>query len=192
MLLINIFAALWALVCCGIGWLVMRGKPDRRATVSGACLVLLGVGGGWFIHGTDQQRRGETLFEVMAEGSMGVVAGAPAPVRQLQFVVEHPDAEHTLMVAPSAFRAPEPTGDAELSFQLRSPDGITVVEETRAYAVRRPSRSRASWEASYHPFVPTSEGTYTLTVVLLTADVPHVHIRVEDPEKTDGKRIPRW
>ncbi len=192
MLLITVLAASWALLFCGIGWWVMRGKPDRRAKVSGFCLVILGLGGGWFIDGTDQQLRGETLFEVMAEGSVGVVAGAPAPVRQLQFVVEHPKVEHTLMVSPSAYRAAEPTGDAELSFQLRSPDGIVVVEEQRVYAVRYPSRSRPEWQASYHPFVPKSAGTYTLEVVLLTVDVPHVHIRVADPQKTDGKRIRGW
>lgn len=192
MLLMTFFAALWASLCCGFGWLVMRNKADRRATVSGSCLVILGLGGGWFIYGNDQQRRGETLFEAMAEGSVGVVAGAPAPVRQLQFVVEHPNVQHTLMVAPSAFRAAEPTGDAELSFQLKSPDGTTVIEAQRVYAVRRPSRSRAGWEATYHPFIPTAAGTYTLVLVLLTVDVPHVHVRVEDPEKTNGKRIPGW
>jgi hypothetical protein len=187
---VTYFALFIALLGCGLGWLTVRGNPLVRAKLIGAGFAAMGLGGGWFIYSTDQQLRGETLYEVMAEGSMGAAVNAPAPVRQLEFVVEHPGVEHTLMISPSSYRAADPTGAAELSFELKDPDGNRVLGEKRVYEVRSSGRSSSDWDASYHRFVPSKSGTYVLELVILTVDVPQVHIRVADPEKTDGQRIP--
>lgn len=186
----TLFALFIALLGCTLGWYIARGNADRRAKIIGCCFAVFGLTGGWFIYSTDQQLRGQTLFEVMAEGSVGIVAGSPAPTRHLEFTVEHPGIEHTLMVSPSSFRAADPTGDAELSFQLNNPDGTRILGETRKYAVRSSGRRGADWEASYHPFVPATAGRYSLDLVILTVDVPQVHVRVADPAKTDGTRVP--
>lgn len=176
----------------GLGWLVARQSPGPKAKVLGWAFAGLGILAGWWIYSTDQQMRRETLFEVMAEGSQGAKVGAPAPVRTLEFTVEHPGVGHTLMVSPSSYGA-SATGDAELSFRLLDPQGEEVVADQRVYPVLSGTRgSKADWVAAYFPFTPGQTGKYTLLLTILTVDVPRVHVRVADPENTDGVRIPGY
>ena len=47
-------------------------------------------------------------------------------------------------------------------------------------------------EGGLSAFVPTSTGPHRLTLVIITVDVPYVKVRIEDPEKTDGRRAPGY
>lgn len=188
MTLLSIFVALFG---CGLGGLMVRGQRDIKAWIAASLFAGGGILGGWWIYSNDQQMRRETLFEVMAEGSEGVRAGDSAPVRRLEFTVEHSGVGHTLMVSPSSYDAASPSGNAELSFQLTDPEGHVLVKDQRVYGVRGASKgSRADWEAAYFDFLPTRAGKHTLELTLLTVDIPHIHVRVVDPENTDGVRIP--
>jgi hypothetical protein len=190
MLAMTLLAAFVALCGCGLGWLMVRGNPDRRAWILGCTFAGLGLLAGWWIYSTDQRQRRETLYEVMAEGSVGIPVGVQAPVRRLEFLVKHPQVEHTLMIKPSSYRAGSPSGSAELSFRLLDPEGQTLIEDKRVYAVRSGGRSAADWEGAYFPFRPAKTGQHVLEVTILTVGIPHLHIRVADPANTDGVRIP--
>jgi hypothetical protein len=190
MLAMTLLAAAMALFGLGLAWLMLRQDRSRRAWIWAALFAISGLAAGWFIYSTDQRQRAQTLFEIMAEGSAGVKAGEAAPVRQLEFIVEHPGIGHTLMVSPSAYGESSPSGDAELAFRLLDPDGKEIIKDQQVYGVRYPSKGKADWNASYFPFVPTKTGKHRLEVTILTVDVPHIHIRIEDPDNTDGVRIP--
>lgn len=188
MTLLAIFVALFG---CGMGALMLRGQRDAKAWVAASLFAGGGILAGWWVYSTDQQQRRETLYEVMTEGSEGLTIGQKAPVLNLEFEVEHPGVGHTLMVSPSAHNAPAPTGNAELSFELKDPEGRVLVKDQRVYGVRGATKgSRADWGAAYFDFLPTRPGKHTLVLTILTVGVPHVHVRVVDPENTDGVRIP--
>jgi hypothetical protein len=188
MTLLSICVALFGI---GIGGLMLRQDSGRKGQIVGTLFAIAGILAGWWIYSTDRQMRRETLFEVMAEGSEGAKVGAPAPLRTLEFNVKHPGVGHTLMVSPSSYMASSPSGEVELSFQLLDPEGKELLQNKRTYAVRSGTRgSKADWEAAYFPFTPAQAGKHTLALTILTVDVPHVHVRVVDPENTDGVRIP--
>lgn len=44
----------------------------------------------------------------------------------------------------------------------------------------------------YLAFTPTAAGPHTLTLRLLTADIPAIHVRIAEPLKTDGQRMPGY
>lgn len=185
MTVLAVFVALF-----GIGMGALTGRSNR---LLGVVFALGGLAAGWFIYSTDSTMRRQTLFEAMAEGSTGVAVGAEAPVRRLTFDVEHPGTEHTLMVAPSMPPPHSPGGPVDVETRLFDPQGKLLVEDARTYQVRGSGRnSRPDWEAASFPFTPAQAGTHTLELTLLTVDIPRVHLRVEDPLKTDGQRIPGY
>jgi hypothetical protein len=174
-----------------LGWLLARHKPETRGWGAGWVCAVLGMLAGYWIYASDQQMRRETLFEVMAQGSEGVQVGQPAPLRQLEFNVKHPGVGHTLMVSPSSYKVAAPAGDVEISFRLLDPQGRELLQDQRTYEVRAGGRGRkGDWQAAYFPFTPEQAGPHTLELVLLTVGIPQVHVRVVDPENTDGERIP--
>lgn len=167
----------------------------RSQTLSswlGAILfVVFGVGGGWWTYATDQQLRRETLFEVMAPGSIGLEAGTAAPVREFAVEVEHPGVEHDLLIAPFASVSSPPRGDVELSVTLLDPQKAIVLEDRSTYTAYAATESdKADWDAHTLTFTPTQKGTHQLRLTILSVGIPQIHLRVADPQKTDGKRIP--
>jgi hypothetical protein len=133
-----------------------------------------------------------TLFEVDAPGSVGVAVGDPPPVRTYVVVVEHPGVEHELLVAPLIDLADAP-GPAELHVRLDDGAGRPLLDEPLVLAVDCSGRSFyctwASWTGS---FVPQAATVHRLRVTVRTVEVPEVHLRIEDPEKTDGVRAPGY
>jgi len=171
-----------------MGWLCLR---HSKGVFSALAFVVGGTVAAWFTYASDRDLRVQTLFEVMAPGSQGVRVGADAPVRILEFGVEHPATEHKLMVAPHTPKSP--IGDVELHFQLIDPAGTVLLSDQNTYRVRGGTRnSRSQWEPRYFSFTPTQGGKHRLKLTILTTEVPQIHVRVGDPLKTDGKRIPGY
>jgi hypothetical protein len=134
-----------------------------------------------------------TLFEVDAQGSLGVQIGAPAPVREYEVVVEHPGVEHELLVSPTFGDTwDDPEGAVELHVQLVDPVGRTLVDQPLLLEPECRRTSGCAWQAWTAPFTPTSAAAQRLEVTVLTVDVPAVHLLVTDPEKTDGERAPGY
>ncbi len=188
MTLLAIGSALFGLL---MAWLVVRHKQGPAGRAQALLFLVGGVLAGVYIFTTDRAMRAETLFEAMVEGSNGVAAGEPAPVRELVFEVEHHDVEHSLLIAPRSEALEAPQGEVELQFTLLGPDGELILEDQSLYSVRGGNqRTRRNWQSKTFPFRPQSIGPHTLNLVILTTDIPEVHIRVADPLKTDGERIP--
>lgn len=191
---------LLVLVGCGAGFAALAVYAQVRGTgrvgdvawgVPVGILVvctLFGLGAYWLDSGIART----TLFEVDAEGSLGVRAGAPAPVLAYDVPVEHPGVEHELFVSPTLGDTwGDPERAVELHVRLHDPAGRTLVDQP---LVLEPEcgRSRCGWESWTAPFTPTSAAAHRLEVTVLTVDVPVVHLLVTDPEKTDGERAPGY
>lgn len=149
---------------------------------------------GWGAYALNSVNARTTLFEVVAEGSRGVRLDDPAaPVRFFDVVVEHPGVEHTVLVDPVV--ETEVTEDAgapvELIVRLDGPGGQSYIDEWLYHEVEC-RRSSCSWEPWYGAFTPVSTGVHRLAVTVVTVEVPKVHVRVEDPEKSDGVRAPGY
>jgi len=141
-------------------------------------------GGGAYLLDSDLAE--QTLFEVVADGS-----AAEPVVREFEVVVEHPGVVHDLLVAPNR------PDDAEVPIDLH----VTVADAAGRSLLDRPlhlevdcgGRSAyCEWDAWYGEFTPLAVGAHRLTVSVLSPDVPTVHVRVGDPEKTDGVRAPGY
>ncbi len=176
-----------------MGFLMYRHRGGMAGILSALAFALGGVVAGWFIYTTDRDMRAHTLFEVLGEGSLGAVVGEEAPRHTYEFTIEHPGVEHSLMVAPTATPTNIPGGPVELQFSLTDESGQVVVEDRGTYRLEGGGRQRRTqWEARHFPFTPPRVERYRLEVVILTAEIPAVHLRVEDPLKTDGHRIPGY
>jgi hypothetical protein len=151
--------------------------------------ALLGVGA----YRLDSGIARTTLFEIDAEGSLGVPVGAPAPVRGYDVPVEHPGVQHELLVSPTLAGSGGTADNAvELRVQLVDPDGRVLVDQPLLLEPECRRTSGCGWQDWTAPFTPTAAAAHRLEVTVLTVDVPAVHLLVTDPEKTDGKRAPGY
>lgn len=174
---------------------IRRNPAQRRRTqITALCFLLFGAGFGYLAFSIDNQMRIVTLHEVMVEGNSGLSAGAPAPTRTIDFTVEHPGTEHELFISPTSDLTHLPQSDAEVRLSLEGPSGqILVSERTEIFGMRMMTRNqRADWNGKSFPFTPTVAGPHTVRVTPLTAGIPRIQVRVEDPLKRDGKRMPGY
>jgi hypothetical protein len=191
------------LVCaaCGVGFAALAvygqvsGGERLRSVhwgVPAAIVVfclLFGVGA----YAIDNSTARTTLFEIDAEGSLGVPVGAQAPVRQFDLRVEHPGVEHTLFVSPTlGDTGGDPEGVVELHVWLAAPDGRVLVDEALQLAPECRRTSGCGWEDWTARFTPATAQVHLLAVTVVSVDVPAVHVLVTDPEKTDGERAPGY
>ena len=79
--------------------------------------------------------------------------------------------------------------EVRLEATLAQGDARPLLSEELIFA---PRYREATWRAAYHSFTPVAPGPHTLTLRLLTPDIPAVHVRIADPLKTDGQRIPGY
>lgn len=167
-----------------------------RATPAKARLVAAGfaVGGLAFaVWGglVDYGQRAVTLVEVALEGSAGLSPGAAPPVRELPFTVEHPGVEHTLHFRP----LDGPLGVSETAVvrvELRDAAGATLLSVEEPFEPRAQESGADRWGSAYARFTPREGGPHTLLVTPVTPGIPRVHVRIEDPLKRDGERMPGY
>ncbi|HXE73994.1 MAG TPA: hypothetical protein VNO81_15140 [Candidatus Nitrosotenuis sp.] len=184
-LLVAILLAAWG------GWCFGRrsGENPLKMAFLAAGLLVGGALSAWWAWETDASMRRQTLFEVLAPGSSGVAAGIPGPLREMEFSVEHPGVEHDLLVAPVG----SPGGPVSIEVELVDPQGRVLLDQTPTFEVRSRGRARNSeWQAWYGRFTPGVAGPHRLRLTLLREGIPQVHVRVGDPLKTDGHRIPGY
>jgi len=130
---------------------------------------------------------GKTLFEAEVPGS-----GAAVPsVLEWEIPVEHPGAGHELGVYLNSDRNVETPADVRV--QLGDSLGRMLIDDERTLEPRCDGKSwDCTWDGYSAEFTPPAGGELRLTVTVLTPDVPTVHVRVGDEEKTDGQRIPGY
>jgi hypothetical protein len=128
----------------------------------------------------------KTLFEAEVPGSTVAV---PA-VLEWEIPVEHPGALHELGVYPNSDR--DVDTPAAVHVQLADPVGRVLIDRTEELEPRCDDSHICDWDGYSSEFRPGAGGDLRLTVTVLTPDVPTVHVRVGDEEKTDGRRIPGY
>lgn len=173
-------------------WIALTRQPVPCRGILASSMLAAGIAlgaVGWWSSGSLER---ETLFEVIAEGTLGLSVGAPAPERRFVFDVEHAGTEHTLHVYPEI---PAPSvrwarGEATVRVRVLAPDGTALVADERVHSARARG---LQWHSERYPFVPTVAGPHTLVLVVLTAEIPAVHARIVDPlGDYEGRRAPGY
>lgn len=91
------------------------------------------------------------------------------------------DVEGSSATVPDAIRFDIPVEHAGVAHKL--------LDESAALQPRCDSELEdCTWDSFSRMFTPATTGRYTLVVTLLASDVPDLHVRVEDPERSDGHR----
>lgn len=141
---------------------------------------------GGFFYLIDSDVAEETLYEIVADGP-----GAAVPsTTDFPFVVEHPTAQHDLMVAPES--SEKITTPIRVHVRMTGPDGRSLIDEEQLLDVRCPPEEPCEWYTASKEFVPGRAGPHDLAVTVLSPGVTSVHVRVGDADKTDGQRIPGY
>ena len=186
-----------------LAWVVADRHPEvardpamrRKTRIAAVGLLVLGVLFGGLAYSVDNNMRVTTLHEEMVEGSASAsTADGSAPERVVAFSVEHPGVAHDLFLSPTADSSQTPDADAEVAFSLHGPGGEALLPERSVrFAVRPETRnSRADWDGRSYPFTPTAAGPHEVRVRTLTPGVPRVQVRIADPLKRDGERMPGY
>lgn len=180
-------------VACGVlfGGLAVyeqaRRMPWRQVSAKVPIWVFLGctvMGGSFSL--IDSDVAGQTLFEIVADGP-----GASVPATtDFPLVVEHPTAEHDLMVAPESSETV--TAPIRVHVRMTGPDGRSLIDEQSVLDVRCPSDEPCEWYTFSRDLIPGRAGPYDLAVTVLSPGVTSLHVRVGDAEKTDGERVPGY
>jgi hypothetical protein len=182
-------------VLAAVGTAITMRSETRRFRRVAVPLGLLAGGSAfaWFAFTINRQMEVTTLHEAMLEGSSDVKQGQPAPVRQTSFDVEHPGVEHELFYSPSGGSE---DFTAEVAVKLLDPAGEVMLQEQHAFIPERSGRGRRfdplRWQGRTLSFRPKQQGTYRVLVTPLTIGVQGIHVRIADPEKTDGQRMPGY
>jgi hypothetical protein len=164
-----------------------QGAPfGRRYWTVPAWLLLGGVAFGAAAFLLDSGVAEKTLFEAEVPGS----TDATPAVLEWDIPVEHPGALHELGVYPNSDR--DVDAPADVRVQLVDPVGRVLIDRTEALQPRCDTNHFCDWDGYSAEFTPAAGGDLRLTVTVLTPDVPTVHVRVGDEQKTDGHRIPGY
>jgi len=183
------------LLFAGGAWLVARRTPRRRERrpihLKMAFLIVCGVAFAGYALWVDSGQRRTTLHEVILDGAPAEDFVDGEAVRRIEFVVEHPHVEHDLMIGPMHHT---PT-TRRANFEVRLKATVAQADAALLFSkelIFTPRYHEATWHAAYCAFTPTAAGPHTLTLRLLTPDIPAVHVRIGDPLKTDGQRPPGY
>jgi hypothetical protein len=194
-LLLAAFVFALALLCA---WAVVHfgrkaGQSPGKLRALAIAFVLGGVLCSAFAYWVDAGQRRVTLFEALLPGTE---ASAVPVTRGASFEVEHAGVEHQLTLLPKPGFGQNAGRPVSATVLLRLDDGERLVAERVSFATRRETSTgghmRTLWEDRTWRFVPPRAGTATLEVVLETAGVHELFVRVEDPEKHDGERAPGY
>ena len=182
------------LLAAGAAWWAARRGPlrQRRSTYWKMwLLVACGVVFSSYAFWADSQLRQTTLHEVILDGADAEMPPGGQVVRQVEFVVAHPQVEHDLMICPM-YRGPtiqRADFEVKLAATLARNGDAPMLDDEYTFAPRFQDKN---WRAEYLSFTPQAAGPHTLTLRLLTPGIPAVHVRVADPLNTVGERAPGY
>lgn len=184
------------IVWCDFHFGRRQGMEERRLRRRAVVVIVIGVCLAAFI--TFFLRLAEreaqmTLFETACDGNPGVQVGGPVVMRRLEFQVEHPGVEHRLHVQPTG--SPDPRSGVEMRLALKDSGGAVLLERSHVFEVHRVGgrgNRRWEWQPLFAKFTPAQAGGHELELALLTVGIPKVHVRVADPLKADGRRMPGY
>ena len=183
---------LWALFVSAIfglpSWWIWRIGRRRQ----GALIAAIGAALAVYAYIVDKQQRATTLAEALLEGTLAIAPGQPAPRREHRFTIEHPGVPHRLLVHPVKRWNHPASFDALIHVTLRDEDANRTIVDREYLFQPEFLRNSRQWSSITVPFTPDRASRYSLVLVPITTGIPDIHIRVEDPQKTNGVRIPGW
>lgn len=164
-----------------------RRMPWRQVGWATPIWLLVGCTAmGGFFSLVDSDVAEETLYEIVADGP-----GAAVPATtEFPFVVEHPTAQHDLMVAPDSSETI--ATPIRVHVRMTGPDGRSLIDEEQLLDVRCPTDEPCEWYTFSEEYVPGRAGPHALEVTVLDPGVTSLHVRVGDADKTDGERAPGY
>jgi hypothetical protein len=158
-------------------------------------IAVFAIAAAWFVFATDYRSRITTLHEEIIDGMLGLQEGAKASARSVRFEVEHPGVEHTLFVAPMICSGIDAYFEIQIACRLEDAQGEVLIDEVHTFKPgKRLSRlvTIRDWESAEWHFTPATRGEYTVIIRPQTTDIPKLHVRITDPFKRDGKRMPGY
>lgn len=164
-------------------------SKQKRNLVCGF-LLLLGLAFGIFVYISDSHLRGTTLFEVDHVWENGEVLN-------FRFDIEHPGVEHEILFHPHPGSFKEAAESIALRVECAGSESGQIfaqdlVFELREEGSRQHNSRRTVWESHTLRFTPAEVESISITIDPLDGWPPQLHLRVEDPEKRDGKRAPGY
>jgi len=158
-------------------------------------MILMGVAGGLLSYYTAIGYEKNTIIKTKVEGSVGVTMGSAAPVRTLEFTVEHPGVVHELSVKPID-PIMENSFDAEIHLFIIDPADKQILSTQQHFVpyaeTRSPQMRVKRWRHKDTTFVPQHLGKYSIQVVPITIGIPEIEVWIRDPQKRDGQRAFSW
>ncbi len=128
-----------------------------------------------------------TLHEVVVDGTQGEALAEGGVVRRIEFSIEHPGVEHDLLLGPM-YRPPSlarPDSSVRIEVTVARNGDAPLLDDVYTF---KPMAHENKWRPAYLSFTPIATGPHSLTLRLLSPGIPAVHVRIADPQKTDGKR----
>ena len=186
-----ILASIVAAVFWGTGWVACyfgrrHDEPERKLRRVARTFFAIGLTAGAFAFVTDRSLRRVTLFEE-------VLASEPGGSRHsVEFTVEHPDAHHSILLAPKPHSWESASASCEVRIRWIDPQGRTLLADGGTLQRIRPSGRIATgrwiWDHVEWSVVPAATGVHRVEFDVVVPDAADVLLRVEDPLKTDGVR----
>jgi hypothetical protein len=172
------------------------GQPEKKLRRLRWGFALGGLAFAAFAYWADSGLRRTTLYEALIEGTD---EKTPRATRSARFAIEHTGVVHTLLVEPKPHWTQQAAGPITLGVRLTGPGGVSLVDERATFGIRteagRGSTAlvrRDVWESLSFRFTPSALGPCELWLAIENAGLHEIHVRVEDPEKTDGVRAPGY
>lgn len=186
-----------------LAWVVWRwaerlaGWSVRKVRTVAASMAIGGLVFAVYAFAVDWDLRRTTLFEVLIEIEEEDPGQGAGTVRSYEFNVESPGVEHDITYAPKPRPLHYASGDVRIRIEILDAIGERVhtdetLFEPRLAGGHRPASAHHEWSGRSTAFTPRSTGPHTLRVLPLTRGIPRIQVRIGDPEKRDGGRIPGY
>ncbi|MBK9385275.1 MAG: hypothetical protein IPN34_10720 [Planctomycetes bacterium] len=172
------------------------GQAEKKLRRLRWGFVLGGIAFAAFAYWADSGLRETTLYEALIDGTDAKTSRA---TRGARFAIEHANVEHTLLVEPKPHWTEQAAGPIALGLRLTGPGGEIFVDQRASFGIRTEAgrgstalARRDVWESQSFRFTPRVLGPCELLLSIENAGLHVIHVRVEDPEKTDGVRAPGY
>ncbi len=138
----------------------------------------------------DYNNRITTLHEEIVKGSSDIKDGEILPMREIRFIVEHPETEHRLYIA---FR-PEIMNTVDIkamvSIRMKGPDKSFIVAVDHTFVLEAVDLTESEKSCGYTTyFTPHKAGEHILHLFPMTPGISTMHVRINDPLKRNGRRM---
>ncbi len=155
--------------------------------------ILIGVVGGIISYSTSIEYEKNTIIRSKVAGSMDVQEGDLAPIRTVEFTVNHTGVAHTLSVKP-VDPLLKNSFDAEILVTVIDPANNEVLSDRQYFKPELGSGKSAvkRWRFVDTTFVPQRFGKYTVQIAPITIGIPEVEVWIRDPQKEDGRETFSW